>query len=50
MYLDSESLYALFMFRALPPEYQEIAMMLLEELRQKTGQMNECSLEEGETE
>ena len=50
MQLDPESLYALILFRALPPEYQELATMLLEELRQRTEQMRECSPGEDETE
>ena len=49
MELDNESIHALLMFRALPPEYQEIAVLLLKELRQKIAQINECSLEKGET-
>ena len=50
MLLDSEDVYALFMFRALSPENQERAMLLLAELQQKTTQTTEHSLKEGETE
>lgn len=50
MELDQESLYALTLFRALPPGYQRIAMQLLAELQQKTVQTHAYSQEEGETE
>ena len=50
MQLDQESYYALILFRALPSEYQELAMMLLEEIQQKTTHNREHTPEEGETE